>query len=528
MDMSRYLGLFVAEATEHLEALGRELLDLEGTPPPGRVDSLFRHAHSVKGMAASMGYEPITALSHQVEDVLGLLREKPQPLGKAGLDLLLQATDVMLGMVRRTQAKEPLAPADELGAQLGALHRRLQRGEAPPAQEERPRPQPPLPVPRPSLPEAAMVRVRTEVLDQLLDGAGEVLLAAAQLRELLRIAPEPLRTQLEEGLDLLHARARELHGRVMGARMTPLTLLTDRLPRAFHDLLRRAGKEADLTLSGTELELDRALIDALGEPVLHLLRNCVDHGIEPAPERLARGKPPRGKVTLSARRDRDRAWLRIEDDGRGMDPDRLRAAAVERGLITAEEALALDRSQSLLLACLPGVSTAKTVSDLSGRGVGMDAVQLAVEQVGGTMEISSELGRGTAFTLRLPLSVSIVHVLLVGVGNEIVGVPLLQILSALERVPADQHEVEGQLLDAVSLADLLRLPAAAAVDGPRPHLQVEGRKGPLLLRVDRLIGHAEVVLKPLPRPLEAIPGLAGVTLLGNERPVVILDVPRLG
>ncbi len=378
------------------------------------------------------------------------------------------------------------------------------------------------------------VRVRTELLDYFLDTVGELLLATARLRELGKVLPENSRPPIEEGVYRLHALVKDLHDKVMSARMTPLSLITDRLPRAARDIARRREREVDLVITGAEIELDRAILDELADPLLHLLRNCIDHGLEPAEERVAAGKGPRGRVLVSVRRARDRVVLEMEDDGRGMNAAKLKAAAVTRGAISAEAAARMTDREAFLLACLPGVSTAKDVSDISGRGVGMDAVKRVVENVGGTLEIESELGRGTRFTLRLPLTVAVVHLLLVAVGDEVFGLPIAKVVGAMEadgealtrsrETPMLPH---GQgLLPVYGLDALVGLDAPPR-KGPRPFVVMEGDAGRVALAVDRLVGQEEAVLKPLSRPLDLLPGLSGVTILGSGRPVFILDVPRL-
>jgi two-component system chemotaxis sensor kinase CheA len=638
--MSRYLGLFVAEASEHLEALARDLVALEGTPAAETVDSLFRHAHSVKGMAASMGLEPIAQLAHRVEDLVEAARTRPSGLGGGGVDLLLAATDAMLRMVRGTGEGQPPAPEPELLGRLGAAvtaltgeaprPTKVARAEAlapasgqvsgpstsvlraerlevrfqvlPSAQSPAPRaflvykklsalgavssvrpsledlragaipdgrvavvveteqgieavraalavvpevellsaePLPPEPASEPSVPVsrgelARTVRVRTELLDDFLEMAGELLLATARLRDIGKRLPDVQRPTLEEGVDRLHALVKDLHGKVMGARMTPLSVVTEQLPRAARDLARKRGKDVEVLVSGAEIELDRAILDAIAEPLLHVLRNAVDHGIEEPEVRTAAGKSARGRIKVSVRRTRERVLVEVEDDGRGMDPDRLRSAAVARGRISAEAASRLSVREVLLLSCLPGVSTATDVNDISGRGVGMDAVKRAVEAVGGTLELDSHPGRGTQVTLRLPLTVAVVHLLLVRAGGEVLGLPITKVLGAVE-VPekALQHSPSTalithgqQLIPAHDLAGLLALPPEQP-RSPRPYVVMETEEGNVALGVDSLVGQEEAVLKALTRPLDRVAGLSGVTILGNGRPVFILDVPRL-
>ncbi|MBS2032566.1 MAG: chemotaxis protein CheA [Deltaproteobacteria bacterium] len=649
MDMSKYLGLFASEAGEHLEALGKELLRFEGAPGPDLLDSIFRHAHSVKGMAASMGFEPIAAVAHRAEDLIDALRERPSRVTRDAIDLLLRATDAMTAQVQIAVAGQPLAVDNALvyalaeslkrltdpnppqreqgtrnpepetqavetestdwgrlsvkvkiaqssptpGVRAFLVHKKLsglgqifdlrppledlragrlvdnqlslvletRAGEAavrrmlaqvsdldtvdvaplpslaveapPPEKPEKTEPAPEAPRPIGVEP-ARTVRVKTEVLDHFLDGVGELLLATAHLRDLAKKLPERERPPFDEGIDRLHGIVKDLHDRVMGARMTPLAQITDRLPRAARDILRRTGKDAELVITGQDIELDRAILDELADPLLHLLRNCLDHGLESPADREAAGKPARGRVRVAARRDRDRVLLEIEDDGRGMDPEALKASAIARGFITADQAEKLTLREAMMLACMPGVSTARSVSDLSGRGVGMDAVKRVVENLGGTLDIDSERGRGTRFTLRLPLTVAVVNVLLIGVGEEIYGLPIAKVVGAVELDQSELYRSQGarmlshggELLPVHALASLLAVPSGPTRN-EQPYVVVEGDGARLALEVDRLLGQEEVVLKPLSRPLERIAGLSGVTILGSGRPIFILDVPRL-
>jgi two-component system, chemotaxis family, sensor kinase CheA len=635
-DMSRYVGLFVAEAVEHLEALSRDLVSLERERAPETVDSLFRHAHSVKGMAASMGLEGIATLAHRVEDLVEALRKDDGTLGRAVVDLMLEATDTMRSQVRAAGAGQPSEPPAALlerlseavragtgrhpaptriarnvlltpeaalpapaeaqrvdvevrmlptsaspGARAFLVYRKLAalgsvvavhppleelragaipgsrlafslqaRGGAPAVQRALAHlpeveqvtvsspsaaPGPPTEASAPGALEATRsVRVRTELLDDFLELAGELLLATSRLREMGKRLPETQRPLLEEGVDRLHGLAKEMHSRVMGARMTPLAVVTDQLPRAVRDVARRRGREVDLVVEGAEIELDRAILDVLAEPLLHVLRNAIDHGIEDGAAREAVGKPARGRVKVTVRRARDRVVVEVEDDGRGMDSEALVSAAVARGALSSEAAAQLPRSEALLLACLPGVSTARDVSDISGRGVGMDAVKRAVERVGGTLELASEPGRGTQVTFRLPLTVAVLQLLLVRVGGEVVGLPITKVLGAVEQNADALQQAQGVkllrhgsgLVPVHALATLLGFPEAD-LRPVRPYVVMEADRGPVALAVDGLVGQEEAVVKALSRPLDQLPGLSGVTILGSGRPVFILDVPRL-
>jgi two-component system chemotaxis sensor kinase CheA len=625
LDMSKYLGLFVQEATEHLEAFGKDVVRLEREGHrKDVVDALFRHAHSVKGMSASMGFGAITALAHRAEDLVDRLRSRPEALTPELVDVLLGAGDRLLEAVRRAGAGKPPPDFADLEARLAAaveaagggpaparlgpnllavdvrlvadcpcpdvraflVHRRLAAlgrvvrttpsledckagripdgrfslvveteaapdavrrslllvsdlenvavGPAPAAPEP-----PAAPPPRPAAHDGrspSTVRVRTDRLDGFLEAVGELILATSRLRELGRALPDRERPPVEEAVDGLARIVKDLQNQVMAVRMTPVALVTDPLPRIARDLARQLGREVEVEIEGADIELDRAILEELHDPLTHLVRNCVDHGLEPPEERAAAGKPGRGRLSIRARRERDRVVVEIEDDGRGMDPERLKAAAVARGALAPEAARALSPREALYLALLPGVSTAPTVSDLSGRGVGMDAVKRGVEAVGGTLELDSAPGRGTRFVLRLPLTVAVVPLLLFRIGEELFGLPIAKVVGAVEADPARLDAgVDGPLLRQgdgfVPVHRLATLLGLASANGPavRPHVVVEGGDGARLvaLEVDRLVGQEEAVLKPVPAPLDRLPGLLGVTILGTGRPVFILDVPKL-
>jgi two-component system chemotaxis sensor kinase CheA len=379
----------------------------------------------------------------------------------------------------------------------------------------------------------ATVRVRAQALDQLLDQASDVLHGIARLREAARHLPENAAAPFEAEIDRLRRTARELHGRVMNARLTPFSSLTEHLPRAIRDLAHRLGKEVELEVQGSEVELDRTVIEALSDPLTHLVRNAVDHGVETGAQRVSLGKSPRGLLVLAARRERDKVLVEVSDDGAGFDAGRLRKRAVDLGALPAERVAELNEQQSYELAFLPGLSTRAEATELSGRGVGLDAVKSAIEAMGGKIVLRSSQGKGSRFTLELPLSVSMANLLLVQVGGELYGLPMTRVVATTEYdlsarggegFEARSLAVMGQLVRAYSLAKLFGLPSLAP-PGPRPFAVLEVDGLTFALSVDRLVGQEEAVLKPLFPPIDRIKGLAGTTVLGNGRPLLVLD-PR--
>ncbi|MBS2025148.1 MAG: chemotaxis protein CheA [Deltaproteobacteria bacterium] len=399
-------------------------------------------------------------------------------------------------------------------------------------------PPPPVRNDQPRVPEAelradATVRVKAELLDQLLEAAGEVLGGISRLREGARRLPENTGTAFEHEIDRLRRQARELHNKVVNARLVPFSLLTERLPRAVRDLAHKLGKEVDFEIAGADVELDRAVIEALGDPLSHLVRNAVDHGLETKALREEAGKPARGKLSLAARRERDRVVVQLEDDGRGFDAQGLKDRAVAAGKLTAEQAAAMSDDEAHELAFLSGVSTRAEADEISGRGVGLDAVQRAIESLGGKLSVASWRGKGTRFSLELPRSVSMSNLLLVQVGGELYGLPVPRVLLTTEYdLSARGGEgfesrsviVGGQWVHAYGLAKLFGLPSLAP-PGPRPFVVLEVDGTTFALAVDRLVGQEEAVVKPLFPPLDRVAGLAGVAVLGSGRPLLVLD-PR--
>ncbi|HET7753059.1 MAG TPA: chemotaxis protein CheA [Anaeromyxobacteraceae bacterium] len=671
MDLSKYLGLFVSEAGEHLAKLGQDLVRVEaagraGEPMAELVDEMFRHAHSVKGMAASMEQDGIAQVAHRAEDLLGALRGRREAPRADVVDALLAAVDALQGMVDAAAAggrPEPDAAllerlaarfdeeSGEDGAARDATPKRVQTTFVPPPPEPVPEPAPvpesvpaqkadarrrrevrvvigpgcPVPAVRaflvtrklslfgellevqpsiedlragriparrvtialateqapevlvaalatiselhsvevdgPAEPRAGIdlaaadgasapaaaapsreperaegartVRVKAELLDQFLDALGELILAAARIREVGKTIPEPFRPPLDEGVNRLHATVMDLHDKVMSVRMTPIAAVFDRLPRAARDLARRTGKQVEVEIRGSDIELDRSMLDAIADPLLHVLRNAVDHGLELPEARERAGKPPSGRVEVQARRDRDRVIIEIADDGRGMNADKLRRAAIARGALAESQAASLSETEVWLLACLPGLSTADTVTEVSGRGVGMDAVKRSVEELGGAVTIESAAGAGTRVTLRLPLTVAVQPVLLVRVAEEILALPISKVHGAalveverLERrhgAPVLSHH--GVVVPVHDLGALLGFGAQAG--GLRSVVVADADGARVGFAVDALLGEEEAVMKPLAGPLERIGGLSAVTVLGNGRPVFVLDVQRL-
>ncbi|HEX7125063.1 MAG TPA: chemotaxis protein CheA [Thermodesulfobacteriota bacterium] len=648
MDLAKYRAMFVTEAQEHLRQMSAGVLGLEQDPGDAeRIQSLFRNAHSIKGMAASMGYEGVAALSHRLEDLMDRYRSGRLAVEPTAVDLLLEGIDALAHHVQAiADQKDPEVALEPLVAKVQAflegaggsapapaaapagapappparpasaaptgpallsvtvqiekhaqaarvrafmVHRRLAEigtivasvpsaadlragqgdfdgvlkaaletaespeavrraiaaladvasvvveatgGELSPQGARVPPPRPAAPAPGPKLGVPRTVKVQTDLLDSFVNLAGELLVVESRLKEATRDLELP---SVKDSTSTLGKLIRGLHAQLMTVRMMPLASVTEALPRVVRDLAKREGKEVAFVQEGTDLELDRSLLEELPDLLTHVLRNAVDHGLERADEREAAGKPRRGQIRLRAFRQKDKAVVQIEDDGRGMDPARLRAKAVERGQITPEQAAAMSDAEALHLSCLPGLSTAGQVTDVSGRGVGMDAVKSRVEGLGGSLHIDSRVGRGTRISLHLPTSVAIVQVLLLGIDDEVFAIPVTRVLRTLELTPGEVEQRGRQLLfrygeesvPLLSLRKILRLPAPETRGRFLSVAVVPVRQRTVGLVVDRFVGQQEAFIKPLPRPLASIDGVAGVTILGDGRAVFLLDSENL-
>ncbi len=320
------------------------------------------------------------------------------------------------------------------------------------------------------------------------------------------------------------------------ARMLPFAVIAERFPRLVRDLARKQGKEVHFQLTGREIELDRGILEEIVEPIVHILRNAVDHGLETADERVAAGKPFAGTITLTVSRDKDHVEIIIADDGRGMDTELLKQKGVEKGLISPEQAAQMTPQEACQLICKPGFSTAAAVTDISGRGVGMDAVREAVQALAGVLTIRSQIGQGSSFVLRLPITVSIIHALIVQSGPFEIAFPLNVVTRTLELKRSEIIEESGRstiLLEDVplpvrSLRQALHLPAASGTEGALLPVIVCDVGGTLLaFSVDRISGQQEIFVRPLLSPLSHLRGISGATIAGDGRVLFVADAGAL-
>lgn len=437
------------------------------------------------------------------------------------------------------KADDGLISEDEFEALLDQLHGGAAPGAkpvaaAPPAPAPAARPTAPAPAAKPAakpLAEAEhTVRVDTKRLDAIVNLIGELVLSRNRLKTLrARLRDE----ELDRAVSTLDIATARLQSAVMRTRMQPVGKVFSRFPKVARDVARSLKKEVDLELIGAETELDRNLVEALADPLVHLVRNAIDHGVEMPELREAQGKPRMGHVRLSAQQEGDYVSIEVQDDGAGIDPEKLRAKAREKGLIDPEAAARLSSEECLHLVFLPGFSTKAQVTDISGRGVGMDVVQSRIRELSGQIQIQSELGRGSRFMIRVPLTLAILPTLLVQAGEDVYALPLARVMEVLHAPRTSLGWFDGRaVLDRRShtlpLVDLRQWLDVTPAASPLLTIVVlqagEARFG---LVVDQVRGREEVVIKPLPKALRGLRGYAGATLIGDGRMALILDVDGL-
>ncbi|MGD8375912.1 MAG: chemotaxis protein CheA [Acidobacteriota bacterium] len=638
--MEKYLGLFVSEAREHLEEAAEALDRLSESPDDLELlNLLFRHGHSIKGMAASMGFEPIARVSHALEDRFDDVRKGraavTPDLVRAALDAveaLSEAVDVVeaggempasLARVAASlreaapaareegQAASPSAdpgagwvynveiridPASPMpAARAVVLHKKLESlGKIVFARPDReqlvrepfdgsllaqfsstssegylraeleglpeiasvvltrfmsaadaagagaaPATRPAGPPQATQPPPPATVRIQTDTLDRFVDHLGELIILGSRLENAL--GPSPGR-EAGSALDALRKTLAGLREDLMGLRMVPFEHIAARFVRSVRNLAGNLDKRVAFSIQGREVKLDRSMLEELVDPINHILRNAVDHGIETPEERERAGKEPIGQIVIRNTEHSDSVTIEIEDDGRGMDPGGIRRAAIERGFLSREQGGALSDAEALMLVTTPGFSTAERLTEISGRGVGMDVVRTRIESLGGRLRISSSPGGGTRIRLRLPFTVAVIHAFLVRSREGTYAVPVSSVRRTFEADPARVQRLgstsvislDGETVQLIRLDRLTgdRWGRSRGEERPGRHLPAPALlfhrdERPMGLVVDAILGKRDIVVKPLRSPLEHLRAYTGATLLEDGSIAMILDVRNL-
>ncbi len=650
MDINEYLPMFLAESREHLQELNLAVVRVEEAPDDAEtIGDIFRIAHSLKGMSATMGFERIAALTHAMEDLFEVLRVRRGGLDREAIDVLLECLDALSaafeaidtegvekleqeplverleGLVRSQSESEHAAPAKrpeqgELEAAAGGrrvVHVQVRLDDAAlmpsvralmvltavadhgevlaslpaedaidgfdgrtieiwlasdheddsietdagavpdvaevtlsepsAASEQEPvsaAAEPAEPVAEEPEPQAApaaagapdrksaatsTVRVDAERLDQLMHLMGELVVHRTHVESLLGHSEAP---GLQHAMNDLTRSSQALQAMVMQVRMIPVEAVFLRFPRLVRDLSGKLDKKVDLKLAGSETELDRTVVDALGDPLVHLVRNSLDHGLESPQEREAAGKPATGTLEISAHHAGGSVLIAVRDDGRGIDPARVARKAAERGLIAADAVDSVDMAQAIELLFSAGFSTAEQMSDISGRGVGLDAVRTTIRELGGEVIVQSELGAGTTTQIRLPLTLAIVATLLVEAQGQpfVVQLDRVELTLKLDDYPTRSVAGRRMLVLRDEVLPILDLAGALGYgeSGEATYgVAVRGAEQRVVLAVDHLVGQRELVTRPLPDGVGARAALSGGAVLSNGQIALIVDCDAL-
>jgi len=569
-EMEEIINDFVTETQEMLDGLDEKFVQLEKDGSnTDLLNEIFRGVHTIKGAAGFLGFNQIVDVAHKTENILKKLKDGLMAPEPAVMDVILRAVDllkVLLEHVRTRDGKEedisaiiaeldavnegepapPATPEPVAGAPEDGdkVHEGMPEPQpAPPGEDTRKEQQSP-PRSEETKKERATeqtIRVDVERLDTVLNLVGELVLGRNRLMKLVSrleaIYPsDEITADIAEAMAFMDVTTTDLQLAVMKTRMQPVKKVFSRFPRMVRDLSRTRGKEVELVIHGEETELDKSIIEEIGDPLVHLIRNAIDHGIEPPEEREKTGKTRKGTLTLAASQQGNHIVLSISDDGRGIDTDRLRTKLQEKGMLSAEEAEAISDTELLEYIFMPGVSTASAVSDISGRGVGMDVVKTNIGKLNGYIDIRTEKGKGTTFNIKLPLTLAIIQVLMVEVRGNIFAIPLSTVIETLREESSDIYTVKGQeviklrgeVIPVVRVGDVLGLGMKTGNGAGKVYLVVVAvgeRKFAVL--VDRLHGQEEVVIKSIEGRVSASDGIAGATVTGDGQVVLILDMSMM-
>jgi two-component system, chemotaxis family, sensor kinase CheA len=533
---------FLVESYENLDRLDQDLVLLE-TDPANRqkLASIFRTIHTIKGTCGFLGFTRLESVSHSGENLLSRLRDGLLTLTPEITSGLLAMVDVIREILGRIEAT-----ADEGDGDYSALVDRLTALVEGPAtaepQTEAPAPEAEAPALEAPAAEAeaprggvsdATIRVDVALLDTLMNLVGELVLARNQILQLTTTERGAAMTGTSQRLNLITT---ELQERVMKTRMQPIGNVWNKLPRVVRDLALSCGKQVRVEMEGKDTELDKTIIEAIKDPLTHLVRNAVDHGIESPKQRLAAGKPAEGRLTLRAYHESGQVNIEISEDGAGVDVDRVRRRAVDQGQVTAEQAARMSDREAVGLIFLPGLSTARQVTNVSGRGVGMDVVKTNIEEIGGTVDVQSTLGTGTTFRIKIPLTLAIIPALIVSCGGQRYAIPQVSLLE-LVQLSGEQvrngielihgtpvYRLRGNLLPLVDLARQLDLDVPARDEEVVNIVVLQADDRQFGLVVEQVNDTEEIVVKPLAKQLKALATYAGATIMGDGRVALILDV----
>lgn len=566
IDLKKFVLRFIDEARGHLQVVKEGAFSLSsGENVDAQIGEMFRAAHTLKGGARMLKLQSIADVTHQLEEILSELRDKKlEPDQNLGT-LILQATDDIsrqLDQLTASEGNNQLPPADAQLCERLARASRGEMGDEPVQAKVVPAEKPvvALDIAESGIKQADSVRVKLEKLDDLINILGEVVAShdrlEQQVQSLSNIGPrlahmdaDQLRQeilqfsrQLKEDFQVQHLQMYELYDVATTIRMLPVSMLFEPVSQQVRELAASLNKQVDCRILGGEVEIDRQLIDRLSEPLTHLLRNAVDHGLCEAPERLAAGKSARGTITLTTQQDGRGILLRVEDDGRGLDYPAIRAKAVARGLVDAAVVDQLSELECNELIFHPGFSTSKIVTELSGRGVGLDIVRKTiVSDLQGTLQIHSRPGQGTTFIIRLPISLAMMRILQFEQQNHLFGLAAQYVVEVVKCAPDEIRDIadrpaiilHNEFIPVISAAEILRINDRHGNQTPAPVatslllIIIQNQYGKMAMLVDSLLDERNMMIKPLPKHMQHQALVSGMVLTPDNQLVSVLQVPVL-
>lgn len=547
---------FLLESNENLSRLDQEIVELERRPKDANLlASIFRTIHTIKGTCGFLGFTLLEGVAHEAENILSQLRSGQREISEPLISIILESIDATKSILRSIESAGSEGPDvySDLRQRLGIAAKQQPPATLPAPQPEVASDHPPAPAtsapaaapPGPPAPAAqdtekgqsvsdTAIRVDVGLLDKLMNLVGELVLARNQVLQFNSQREDAALNATSQRLNLITT---ELQEGVMKTRMQPIGLVWNKLPRLVRDVSHSLGRHVRLEMDGADTELDKTIIEAIKDPLTHLVRNACDHGIESPEERVRQGKPSHGILHLRAYHEGGQVNIEISDNGAGMDIERVKQKAIEKGLCSAERAARMNDREALNLIFLPGFSTAKQVTNVSGRGVGMDVVKSNIERIGGAVDITTQLGAWTTVKLKIPLTLAIIPGLVVTSGNERFVIPQVSLLELIRLDANSAGKIEhvhgtpvyrrrGSLLPIAYLSDILGLQTTATDAVNIVVLQAEDRQFGLV--VDSVNDTQEIVVKPLGKQLKRLPIYAGATIMGDGRVALILDVLGIG
>lgn len=556
IDLSEFHAAFFEEASENLASLEEGLLQLESRPDDEElIHGIFRAAHSIKGTGGAMGFSDLALFTHHVETVLDYMRQGKLAPSAERVQLMLKATDAIGALI--SAARDGSEPDATMNLLVEALKKETSlpdlsaehtahSASATEAEGEIPglvlfddeQTKPPAAIGNETnrsraAAQTESIRVSVAKVEELINLVGELVIANSMVQQAYASnAADP--QALQEAIAGMDLTTRQLQEKVMAVRLMPMSTVFRRFPRIVHDLAKSLRKEVRLVMEGEETELDKQVLEEVGDPLTHLIRNAVDHGLERPAARVAAGKSAEGQVTLQAYHEGGNVVVAVGDDGAGINLERVRQKAIERALISADALLTEEEICQFVL--LPGFSTADKITDVSGRGVGMDVVKRNVEALNGSISIENRPGQGCTFRIRLPLTMAILDGLAMKLGNDVYVLPLVSVVESLRPEPkhivhvAERGElvmVRGEPLPLIYTHRIFRVEGDEVdpCNGLVVIVENQGRRYGLV--VDELIGQLQVVMKSLEANYERVEGVAGATILGDGRIAMIVDVAGL-